>query len=89
MAGVDDVVVTVSDMIPVIVGVTLTWNGLSSITGPFVRAGITAGVKLTIPVKPFMLVTKTVPEADWPAVTVMRLGALMLKLGGTCCVDDT
>jgi len=80
--GVDEVVVTVSDTTPVIVGVTLTWNGLSSITGPFVKEGITAGVRLTIPVKLFTLVTKTVAEVDWPAVTVMRFGALILKPGG-------
>ena len=59
-------------------GETLTMLGLSDGTGELVNAGMTAGVRLTVPVKLFRLEMMIVAAEIFPAVTVMKLGPLIL-----------
>ncbi len=47
-------------------GIVTVAEGVNDVVGPFGETGETVAVKLTVPLKPLVLVTVMVDVPDWP-----------------------
>jgi len=61
--------------------------GVSVTPGPFLTLGVMVAERVTVPVKPFRLVSVTVELADWPLMMVKEDGLVRLAKSGGGAVD--
>src|SRR2546426_11148312 len=62
--------------------------GVSVTPGPFLTLGVMVAERVTVPLKPFRLVSTTVELADWPLMMVREDGLVRLAKAGGGAVDE-